>query len=53
MIIGPIMVTLGLANGWMWQRMVAGSFLMTLVLFGIAVASAVRPRFLHPAAERA
>jgi hypothetical protein len=37
-IIGPIMIALGLANGWMWQRMVAGSFLTTLVLFGIAVA---------------
>jgi len=37
-IIAPIMIALGLATGWMWQRMITGSFLTTLILFGIAVA---------------
>lgn len=37
-IIGPIMIALGFATGWMWQQMVTGRFLITLVLFAIAVA---------------
>jgi hypothetical protein len=37
-IIGPIMLSLGLANGWIWQRMIASGIGITLLLFAIAVA---------------
>jgi len=36
-IIGPIMISLGIANGWIWQRLVPSGFWMTLLLFAIAV----------------
>jgi hypothetical protein len=37
-IIGPIMIAMGIATGWIWQRAVSGRFLITLLLFAIAVA---------------
>jgi hypothetical protein len=37
-IIGPIMISLGLANGWIWQRLIPSGLLTTLLLFSVVVA---------------
>jgi hypothetical protein len=37
-IVAPIMLALGFANGWIWQRMLPEGFATTLAIFAVAVA---------------
>jgi hypothetical protein len=37
-IIGPIMIALGIACGWIWQRLLPRGLLIALLLFSIAIA---------------
>jgi hypothetical protein len=37
-IIGPIMIALGIACGWIWQRLLPRGLLIALLLFAIAIA---------------